>query len=115
MIDKKVLEAIEILAYQIDEGNNKKGFNESFSLDKALLLVHGEISEAVEELRSGHNSNEVYYNTGSLKPEGFPVEVCDAIIRLLHICARCDIQLATVMQMKMEYNETRQYKHGKAF
>lgn len=114
MIDQRLFESIEQMARQIDAQNQKKGFNDGFSLDRALLLVHSELSEAVEELRNGHTETEIYLSEKG-KPEGFPVEIADALIRLLHICARCEIPIGQVMQQKDAYNDTRTYKHGKKF
>ena len=47
-----------------------------------LFLVNSELAEAGEEFRAGHALNLVYEGAGG-KPEGFPVEIADALIRLL--------------------------------
>lgn len=79
-----------------------------------LLLVHSEISEAVEELRAGHWYRDVYYRieSGGDKPEGFPVEIADAVIRLLDLCWFLAIDLENVVAQKHAYNKTRAYRHG---
>lgn len=53
------------------------------------------------------------------KPEGALVEVSDAIIRLFDtgqdMASRCLYTLEDVMAMKMDYNDTREHKHGKSY
>lgn len=87
---------------------------EKATLERKLLLVIGEIVEAHEELRSNHSPTEVYFSDGN-KPEGFPVEIADAVIRLLDLQTDEHIDLETEMIRKSDYNEQRPYKHGKAF
>lgn len=80
-----------------------------------LLLVHSEVSEAAEEFRAGHPLNEVRFELdkhGQWKPEGFPIEVADAIIRLGDICAKHDIDIDKAIDMKRAFNEGRPYLHG---
>ena len=84
-------------------------------LERKLLLVIGEICEAHEELRNGHAPQDIYRNEGSEKPEGFPVEMADAQIRLLDVLQSQSIAHEDVMTLKHNYNTTREYKHGKKF
>lgn len=78
-----------------------------------LLLAVGELIEAQEELRAGHSYAEVYEKDD--KPEGFAVEIADAIYRLLHLAAALGIDIGLVLLQKHEYNLTRPHKHGKQF
>ena len=90
-----------------------------------LLLIHSEITEAVEEYRNGRGLNEVYFPTApggehprppDCKPEGFPTELADAVIRIFDLAEACGIDLDMEIECKMNYNETRPHKHGgKAF
>ena len=99
-------------------------------LERKLLLVIGELCEAHEELRSGRHPNEVYtvmsngdkwVHTGPTtvppgeKPEGFLIEVADAAIRTLDVLQSQELELEPAMELKHRYNETRAYKHGRAF
>lgn len=91
-----------------------KGFYDNgHDTNRSLLLVVGEITEAQEELRAGHAPTEIYFN--GTKPEGFPVELADAVIRILDLAQELGIDLDTAMEMKHNYNLSRPYKHGKQF
>jgi hypothetical protein len=78
---------------------------------EAIALVHAELSEAIEDYRNGRQPNEIYYE--GEKPCGIPVEIADAIIRLFDIGGGWKMDLVTAIMLKMAYNRTRPYKHGK--
>jgi hypothetical protein len=96
-----------------------------------MLMVVGELIEAHEELRAGQGLTQVYYTTPSgkrsdtptlveggalLKPEGFPVEVVDALIRLEDLLGWLHAQgvdIERVYQEKLAFNATRGRRHGK--
>ncbi len=111
------------LAEQIRFHNNLQGFTvDAANIDQKLLLAVSEICEAQEELRDGRTLTEIYYsvhvdptNNGLKKPEGFPVEIADAIIRLLDICHAVGIDIEAVITEKLEYNKSRPPKHGRQF
>jgi NTP pyrophosphatase (non-canonical NTP hydrolase) len=96
----------------ITEWGKRKGWKfKEENIGEKLLLACSELIEAFEEWRNGHGLQEVYYSEGS-KPEGFGIEIADAIIRLFHICGAFDIDLEEMMKIKMAYNENRPYRHG---
>ncbi len=111
------------LAAQIRFHNDIQGFTvDAANIDQKLLLAVSEICEAQEELRDGRGLKEIYYgprgdmvNQGLMKPEGFPVEIADAIIRLLDICHAVGIDIEAVITEKLEYNKSRPPKHGRQF
>lgn len=93
------------------------------SVGEKIALMHTELSEAFEEYRSGRFLHEVYFSGGftdedgacypSTKPEGVPIELADCIIRILDFCGAMEIDIEEAVRIKMAYNETRPYKHGK--
>jgi NTP pyrophosphatase (non-canonical NTP hydrolase) len=72
------------------------------NVGELLCLVHSEISEAME----GHRKN--------LQDDKLPhrkmmeVELADALIRILDICAGFDLDIEGAYQEKMNYNSSRQ-------
>lgn len=101
----------------------------------AIALIHSELSEALEEARAGRpdlyfviptkqaDGNVVpeirpAWSVGEHKgekPEGVAVELADAVIRIADLCGHLGIDLEAAIALKMEYNETRPFKHGKKF
>tara|TARA_Y100000592_G_scaffold54802_1_gene86370 strand:- start:16 stop:351 length:336 start_codon:yes stop_codon:yes gene_type:complete len=83
------------------------------SVGELIALMHSELSEALEEHRNGHSVEKVYYNDNKPnKPEGVAVELADCVIRIFDFCGRYDIDLESILKLKMEYNSTRPYRHG---
>lgn len=90
-----------------------------------MLLVVSEIAEALEEFRDGRGLTEVYYrqqdgscypaqsNLTHIKPEGIPIEIADAVIRIFDWCEANGIDLEAAIRRKVEFNKTRPFKHGK--
>jgi NTP pyrophosphatase (non-canonical NTP hydrolase) len=104
-----------------------------------MLLVVSEITEALEAWRDGHALTEVWEATDSTakretgcpdpscdktyphlhpetvavpKPEGIPIELADAVIRIMDFCVANNIDLVHAINRKMEYNKTRTWRHG---
>jgi NTP pyrophosphatase (non-canonical NTP hydrolase) len=70
-----------------------------------LALIHSEISEALEEYRDGNI--ETYHRETDGKPEGFGIELADAIIRILDLAEALDIDLQGAIEQKHAFNVTR--------
>ncbi|MEH0110524.1 hypothetical protein V6N00_12510 [Tersicoccus sp. MR15.9] len=83
---------------------------EHFAL--SLLMVTGEINEALDELRAGRAPDETYLGAGG-KPEGFPTEIADAVIRCFDVADKAGFDLGAAIVQKLDYNRTRPYRHGK--
>ena len=86
------------------------GFRDSKRpITEDILLVHTELSEAVEEYRDGHDPR-IVRTSPSGKPEGIAVELADAIIRICESCDYYEIPLVEAVHKKMAYNRTRPYR-----
>ena len=80
-----------------------------------LVMIHSEVSEALEEYRNAEEGDDlaaVYYTASSKKPEGFGVELADIVIRVLDLAEMVGADLTDLILAKMEYNESRPYRHG---
>jgi len=84
-------------------------------LGEVLANVHAEVSEAWEEYRHGADLTEIrlkWDEHDGLKPEGFPVELADILIRVADLAGAYGIDLEMALSTKLCYNETRPYRHG---
>lgn len=63
---------------------------------------------SVEEM-TPENAEQYGYKA---KPEGIPIEIADAVIRILDECANRGIDIDEAIRIKMEFNRTRPYRHG---
>ena len=78
-----------------------------------IALIHSELSEALECYRRGGTEAIVNVTLGeNNKPEGFFVELADAIIRIADLAGRYNVDLEEILRMKLEYNKNRPYRHG---
>lgn len=74
-----------------------------------IALMHSELSEALEEYRKDPGMP-LYEKDG--KPEGVVVELADCIIRIFDFCGKMNLPIVDALMKKMDYNETRPYRHG---
>lgn len=90
--------------------SQEKGFHSPSptQLEK-IALIMSELGEAVEEIRKGTPPR--YFE--GMKPEGTLVELADAVIRIADMCGYYGWDLEEAIKIKMTYNATRPYKHGK--
>lgn len=76
-----------------------------------LMLIVGELSEALEEYRKNPDIHHFYYSENN-KPEGIKFELADAVIRIFDLCGKYNIDIQSAMIEKHEFNKTRPHRHG---
>lgn len=81
-------------------------------LAEKMLLLIGEVSEAHEELRTGHDATEIYKGDNG-KPEGFPIEMADVGIRWADLNEMASVNLTQAVTKKAKYNAKRPHMHGR--
>lgn len=82
-------------------------------IGELLMLISTELTEAFEEIRDGNHPCKIYFAADG-KPEGFPIELADAVLRIMDLCEYYNINLEQALAVKHKYNLTRPYLHGKA-
>lgn len=77
---------------------------------EVIALMHSELSEALEALRTGNGLSDKI-------PEfmGVEEEFADCVIRIMDYSAAKGYRLAEALMAKIEFNKTRPPKHGKRF
>lgn len=101
-----------------ENAKNKGFYDKEVNIGERLALIHSEVSEALEEIRSGRNPTEVYFEEkadGSKKPAGYVIELCDVLIRTLDEMGRLGVDVDKLMHLKQDYNKSRPKLHGKSF
>ncbi len=105
----------EMVAAAYATATDKGWHNEPQSFGEIIALIHSELSEALEAYRQ-HDTTRVWYEHDgdghTMKPEGVPIELADAIIRIADMCGHYGIDLESAIKIKMAYNETRSWRHG---
>ena len=97
---------LQTLAKEIGDWRRAKGFKTGWeNMSEKLLLVHSEVSEAAEALRT--------LETG--KMDEFHEELADILIRVFDICDAIKMDIPKVIKNKMDRNAERPIRHGKKF
>ena len=81
-------------------------------LQTKLLLLIQEATEAFDEIRDG---KDLFVNTHQFdgKPEGFPSEIADIVIRCGDLAGIVGFDLEDAVKEKMTYNKSRPFMHGR--
>lgn len=86
-----------------------KGFHDgAFNFGEKIALVHSELSEALEAYRKHLASSHIPTRSGVEE------ELADTLIRIFDLCGAIGFDIGGTVEEKMRFNETREYKHGKA-
>lgn len=90
--------------------NVSKGWNtiNRSPLENHALIV-SEVAEATESVRKGEEG--IFIKDG--KPEGEFTEIGDVIIRCFNYLTQNSQDVETILEMKNNYNKTREQLHGK--
>ena len=89
---KRDMTDINEIAKEIHKNAVAHGWwEETRTFPEIVALIHSELSEALEEYRSNHGVTEVYQEAE--KPEGVPIELADAIIRILDYWRRWKLNI----------------------
>ena len=96
---------ITCFAEEVHKNAKTKGFWDKYNgSDEHILakiaLIHTEVAEATEAIRL----NDM---------KGFAEELADIIIRTLDIAEGLNVKIEREIIIKMNYNEKREYMHGK--
>jgi hypothetical protein len=101
-----------------------------WNFGEKIGLVHAELSEALECHRDPlpvdfkHNEIQWWSEDGGVSdkwskdynhPEGLPIELADAVIRIMDLAHKMGIDLGRAILEKVRYNRDRPYRHGKAY
>ena len=101
-----------------------KGFwDEKREIGTLLMLIVSELGEALEADRKEKHARFDKWEQSQKNKEDFELyikdsfedEIADVFIRLFDLCGGLNIDIEKYIQLKMNYNESRERKHGKTY
>lgn len=126
---------VDILSY-IDKAHNGEGLDvasaamnrfQHIAFAQRIALIQSEASEALEADRKNRRADLISMQK-QMQAHGFRAEdfqryikdtvedeIADTIIRLLDLCGMLDIDIDKHIELKMQYNSSRPYLHGKEY
>lgn len=99
----------ELLREAYDIAKSKGWHDTERSFPELIALMHSELSESLESYRDNEDAI-VMRDDG--KPDGYGIELADAVIRVMDACEHLGLDLESLVMTKMAYNRTRPYRHG---
>lgn len=89
----------------------RNGFwDKECNVGEKIALIHSELSEALEAERIGRPKSEV------VDADSVAEELADTVIRIMDLAEGLGMHnLGQIIEEKHKYNESRPFRHGKAF
>jgi NTP pyrophosphatase (non-canonical NTP hydrolase) len=81
-------------------------------LREAATLTQSAFQTGARKVVADEEEADALVRAGFLKPEGIPSELADVVIRVFDAASQYGIDLEHEIMLKMEYNATRQHRHG---
>lgn len=118
------------LSKECHKYSRTKGFWDGpTNIGEKLMLIVSEVSEALEADRKGRKADLQKFNAREEDKEEFHFEsdfqqtikdtfedeIADVFIRLFDLCGGLGIDIERHIELKIKYNQTRPYKHGKKY
>jgi len=114
------------MAKELHQKAKNKGFwDEPREIGTLLMLIVSELAEALEADRNGkHTDMNLYereivngdYTAFQIQiKDTFEDEIADTFIRLFDLVGYLNLDIEKHIRLKMEYNQEREYRHGKAY
>lgn len=116
---EQTTKTLAAMTQEVLEWCQSKGwYDKPVSFGEAMALLHSEVSEALEAWRIWGTDDGTAGSAitpggdPGAKPEGVGSEFADLLIRLLDCCVRYNVNIGFETRRKMNYNKTREYRHG---
>ncbi len=90
---------------------SKGWWDENRNRGEIIALIHSELSEALEALRSGNRQKK----NSKWEKDTYEDELIDVIIRVIDLAEAEGVNVEWQLKNKIEYNKKRPKKHGKRF
>lgn len=101
----------EVLSREIQYNSAQHGFwdaGQQRNQPEMLALMHSELSEALEAIRSNYPKDKHCPTWGNLE-----IELADCIIRIMDFACGFNLNVAGAILVKHKFNKSRPHKHGR--